>query len=88
MKSIATLPALLLLAACGGGSEATSTADKLDQAAEQSDPAAAAVLENAADQARESGTNTALGAPGSPAQDAMNAAGNAQAATVGNTAAQ
>ena len=57
-----------LLAACSGGERAEDK--RLEEAAEQSTPEAAAVLENAA----ENGMN---------AQDALEAAGNAQA---GNTA--
>ena len=75
-RSPALLPivALLGLAACGGGQGQTeNAADALEEAAEQSDPAAAAELENAADAVRE-GNGTA--------QDALQAAGNAQAATV------
>lgn len=62
MLRLAPAAALILLAACGGNSEE----DKLREAADQSDPAAAAVLENAADN-------------GMSAQDAMDQAGAAQA---------
>ena len=74
MKMRAALPAaaLLVLAACGGG-EAETAAERIDDAAEQSDPAAAEVLEDSADEVR-AGNMTA--------QEAMQAAGNAQAATV------
>ena len=81
MKLSAAIPAaaLLVLSACGGGGRADQAADKLEEAAEQSDPAAAAVLENAAENIRE-------GAPpanvGNAAQQAMQRAGNAQAETV------
>jgi hypothetical protein len=77
MKLSASLPAaaFLILAACGGGSPADQTADKLEEAAEQSDPAAAAALENAASDMRE-------GETGTNAQEALQQAGNAQAATV------
>lgn len=72
-------PALLLalaLAACGGGAQdpVENTADQLEQAAEQSDPAAAAVLENAADDVREQNSVA-------PADEALEKAGNAAAAT-------
>ena len=79
MKLSAALPAaaLLVLSACGGGGQADQAADKLEEAAEQSDPAAAAVLENAAEDIRD-GT----AAPGNAAQQAMQQAGNAQAETV------
>ena len=75
MKLFAALPAsaLLLLCACGGGGGDTK-ADQLDAAAEQSDPAAAAVLQNAADAAREGN--------GAAPQQALEDAGNAQAATL------
>ena len=74
MKMRAALPAvaLLVLAACGGG-EAEKSADRLEEAAEQSDPAAAEVLQNAADE---------VSAGNMSAQEAMQAAGNAQAETV------
>jgi|GEM_PF-2987852 hypothetical protein len=74
--------ALLLLCACGGGGQAEATAEKLEEAAEQSDPAAAQVLENAAEEIREGNSTAPSGAPGSEAQQAMEAAGNAQAATL------
>ena len=67
MLRIATLPILLALAACGGQQ---SSEEALDNAANQSDPAAAAVLENAA----ENGMNP---------QEALEQAGQAAA---GNTA--
>ena len=77
MKFSAALPAaaLLLLAACGGESKADRTADRLEEAAEQSDPAAAAALENSAERIRE-------GESDMNAQQAMQQAGNAQAETV------
>ena len=76
MKTMA-LPALALLAACSGG--ASDQADALDNAAEQSTPEAAAVLENQADAIRENGATGAIDAPGSTVQNAMNEAGQAQA---------
>jgi uncharacterized membrane protein YccC len=77
MKFTAALPAaaLLVLAACGGGSQSDQTADRLEEAAEQSDPAAASALENSAESIRE-------GETGANAQEALQQAGNAQAATV------
>ena len=77
MKFSAAFPAaaFLLLSACGGGGQADQTADKLEEAAEQSDPAAAAALENSAESIRE-------GESGANAQEAMQDAGNAQAETV------
>ena len=49
--------AFLVLAACEGGGQAENTADRLEEAAEQSDPAAAPILENAADAVREGDAN-------------------------------
>lgn len=67
--------ALLLLAGCGGQqSPAQNKADQLEEAAEQSDPAAAQVLENAADRVREQNGANADAA----AQQALNQAGQAQ----------
>jgi PBP1b-binding outer membrane lipoprotein LpoB len=76
MKPAGTLIlASLLLAACGSNSStAESTADNLEAAADQSNPAAADVLENKADQIRETGTEDPAAA-----QSALEAAGNAQA---------
>ncbi len=59
------------LAACGSGGEqgATNSVEQLDEAAAQSDPAAAQAIEDAA-------------ANGATPQEALQAGGNAQAATV------
>lgn len=60
------------LAACsGGGGKAEQTADQLEKAADQSDPTSAAVLENAADQVRQTGNTAALSDPNSPTQKAL-----------------
>lgn len=77
MKFSAALPtaAFLVLGACGSETKADRTADKLEEAAEQSGPAAAAVLENSAEKIREGETDM-------NAQQALQRAGNAQAATV------
>ncbi|MBW8910654.1 MAG: hypothetical protein JF564_01870 [Sphingomonas sp.] len=74
MRVAPLLTGLLLLAACGK-SAGDRTADQLDNAAEQSDPAAAAVLSNAADNLRENDPAS----PAADAQNALQAAGNAQA---------
>lgn len=87
MKTIAA-PLLLLagLAACGGaGSPAEKNAEQLEKAASQSDPTSAAVLENAADEIRANDDATPLGTPGSTAQNALDQAANASAATTGDT---
>ncbi|WP_324751029.1 hypothetical protein SH591_06500 [Sphingomonas sp. LY54] len=74
-------PTLIALAACGGsGDPVDNTADQLEAAADQSDPAAAQVLDNAADQVREQ-DDPAL------ANGALEEAANAQADTVGNNIA-
>ena len=63
----------LALASCGGQeSPAQNAAEQLEDAAEVSNPAAAPVLENGAEQVRESGNAAA-------AQNVMQDAGNAQA---------
>ena len=69
---------LLALAACGGGGEAENVADRLDEAAEQSDPAAAEILEDAAGEVREQDDPAA-------ANQAMDRAGAASAAEAGAT---
>ena len=66
MRALLIIPALLVLAACG---RAEQSGNDLSAAAEQSDPAAAEVLENAA----ENGTDP---------QVALEQAGNAAAADV------
>ena len=72
-------PALILAACSGGASDkADAQADTLENAAEQSTPAAAAVLENQADAIRENGAAGAPGQPGSSVQQTMNQAGAAQ----------
>lgn len=73
----------LALAACGSNSgPAEQAADQLDNAAAQSTPAAADVLENAAETIRDQGDEGAIGDPNASVQQAMNQAGAAQA---GNT---
>lgn len=62
---------LLILSACGGGDE---TAEQLEDAAGQSDPAAATVLNNTAEALREQEGP----APPGAAQDALERAGEAQ----------
>jgi hypothetical protein len=68
--SFLLLAAAAAVAACSQ-TPAENTADQLEEAAEQSDPAAAAVLENRADQVLEQNSTA-------PAQGALEAAGNAQ----------
>ena len=72
--------AALALAGCGRDTPAENTAEALEEAAEVSTPAARDVLENAAEQI-EAG-NVAV--PGAAAQQALEAAGNAQAPPPGN----
>jgi hypothetical protein len=71
--------AALALGACAKQSTAENAADQLDNAAAQSDPAAAAELENAADAIRDNEVDVAVNAPGSAAQQALENAGEAQA---------
>ena len=82
MKQLASAAALLAalgLAACGSQSPAENSAQALENAAEQSTPEAAAVLENAADEIRESNSAAPISEPGSPGQKALEQAGAAQA---------
>lgn len=70
MRPIALLAAIpLLLAACQDNSNLGNSSEALEEAAEVSDPAAAQVLENAAEN-------------GMDPQEALREAGNAQAQTV------
>ena len=76
--SALALAAAFALAACGGSTEADNTAAALEEAAEQSTPAAAAVLENAAEQIQEQNVAAPISQPGSPGDQALKAAGQAQ----------
>ena len=78
LLAAATLPALAALAACAGDGQADNAAAQLEEAAEQSDPTAAQVLENAADNVQEMDGAAARKA----AEAALDEATNAQAATV------
>ncbi len=71
---LASLASLALASCGGGGSPADNTAAALENAAEQSTPGAAAVLENAADQVPEQNVTAPHAAPASPAQQALEAA--------------
>lgn len=83
MRHAAPAIALAILAACSGqssnNSAAEAQADNLDNAAEQSTPAAAAELHDQADAIRDNGATGAPGQPGSSTQQAMDKAGAAQA---------
>ena len=70
MRIVLALTSAILLAACGNQSDEA----QLEEAANQSDPAAAAVLENAAEN-------------GMDPQDALQQAGNAAAEADANAAA-
>lgn len=84
-RTLLPLSALAALSACGGSSPSDNAAEQLERAADQSNPEAANVLENAADQVRDSN----VADPNAAVQGAMQAAGNAQAASVpGNAAPQ
>ena len=86
IAAIAAAVPLLLLGACerGTGDPGDTPSEKLEAAAERSDPAAAAVLTNAAEQL-EGQDNVSLSSPDSPVQKAMNEAANAQAANPDDT---
>jgi hypothetical protein len=79
MRLPTALAAALVLAACGGSggdanrSASENAAEQLEDAAEMSNPAAAPVLENGAEQIREQGGDAA------DAQNVLQEAGNAQA---------
>ena len=73
----AAAAASMSLVACGGQSPAESTAENLEEAAEYSTPEAANVLDNAADQIRDQNVQDPA-----VAQQALDAAGNAQAGNV------
>ncbi|MBV8687932.1 MAG: hypothetical protein JOZ90_17040 [Alphaproteobacteria bacterium] len=75
LRAFLPLAGLAALAACGGSSESDNAADRLDRAAGQSTPEAADVLENAADQVRDSN----VADPDAAVQNALQSAGNAQA---------
>ncbi|WP_332811937.1 hypothetical protein [Sphingomonas sp.] len=68
----ASFAAIALLSACG-----SNTSSKLEEAAEQSDPAAANVLLDQANAIEQQGDSGSLSDPNSPAQQALEAAGNA-----------
>ncbi|WP_420138853.1 hypothetical protein [Sphingomonas sp.] len=89
MRAIPPILALCLaLAACGSGSTGAGPtndqAGALDNAAQQSDPAAAAELRNQADDLRAEGTEGNVADPNSRAQQALQSAGNAAAANPAN----
>ena len=85
MTRIAPLLLLAGLAACGGAdTPAEQSADQLEKAADQSDPTSAAILENAADQVRETGDASALSDPNSPTQQALEKAAAVNPTGVGS----
>jgi hypothetical protein len=88
MKHALTLAAALSLAACSGGAsdQADAQADNLENAAKQSTPEAAEVLEQQADAIRDNGTAGAAGQPGSSVQQAVEKAGEAQATNAAGAA--
>jgi hypothetical protein len=78
MKTAMTAAALLMLAACGPKTAGEAAEDNLHAAADQSDPAAAAVLDNAAENV--SDVNSAAAA-NAMSDQALSDAGNAQTTT-------
>jgi hypothetical protein len=83
LRTMPLIATCLFLAACNHGSDqAAQTNDQagaLDNAAQQSDPAAAPVLRNEAEDLRGNGSEANLSDPNSPAQNALEAAGKAAA---------
>lgn len=82
--SIALTALTLGLSACGKAPEQATPsqeADKLDQAAAQSDPKAAEVINKRADELRGMQSAAPAGEPGSFAQDTMQEAGAAASQT-------
>jgi hypothetical protein len=81
---VLVLSGLFVIAGCGQSQDRSASgkevADHLDNAADQSGPAAKQILEGAADEARQHPTMAPVDQPGSFAQDAMQKAGNAEAA--------
>lgn len=82
MKALIALASVLLVAACADDA-ADAVADQLENAAAQSDNAAAPVLERAADDIRSGSAD-----PAGDAQNAMSVAGNAQLDPVAPPAVQ
>ena len=83
-RAIPFVAACLILSACGSNgsqpAQGNDQAGALDNAALQSDPAAAAELRNQADDIRNSGADGNVADANSSAQDALQSAGNAAAA--------
>lgn len=82
-REIPLMAACLILGACHHGTDQASANDQaqaLDNAAQQSDPAAAPTLRNQADEIRSNGAEANLSDPNSPAQNALQAGGKAAAA--------
>lgn len=74
------LIAFAALSACSGASSETETqADRLENAASQSTPEAAEVMQDQADAIRANGAAGEVGTPGGSVQQAMEQAGAAQA---------
>lgn len=83
VRALSVIALALAVAACGKGNKA---ADALDNAAAQSEPAAATELHNQADEIRNSGSDDDVAAPNSSAQNAMQSAGDAASANPKNEA--
>jgi hypothetical protein len=79
MKKILIGLTLLGLAGCAKPTPAENTADMLENAADQSTPAAAEALDNAADSIRENGVTGSPADPQGSVQNAVEDAANAQA---------
>jgi uncharacterized lipoprotein YmbA len=81
MKRILIIVAALGLTGCAQSTPAENTADLLENAADQSTPAAAEALDNAADSVRENGVTGTLSDPNGSVQNAIEEAANAQSST-------
>jgi len=92
-RNVVAAPALmglaLALSACGTKTEQASpdqVADKLSQAADQSDPTSAAIIDRRADELRRQSSVAPADEAGSYAQDTMEEAGAASAQQTGTPA--
>lgn len=78
MKIIPAVALAVLVAGCGGGVPANEAADQLEQAADQSNPAAREILREEADELRNSGNGEVdPSAPDGLVQQALENASNA-----------
>lgn len=79
-RSLIGTAGFIMLAACGEASETQNSVGRLENAAEQSTPAARQVLLNEAERLERENVQLPTGDPASPVQAAINKAANAQTA--------